>query len=117
MNFNTSEIIALLSVLVLFLFLLCLYLLRKLRDVHFAKRSLSSKYGKTTEQFMPFLANYPYDSGNFRFIGTPIDGIQFNDDKIVFVEFKTGSSKLSPKQLHIKNLVLNKKISWLEFKI
>uniref|UniRef100_A0A7V3J9T7 Endonuclease n=1 Tax=candidate division CPR3 bacterium TaxID=2268181 RepID=A0A7V3J9T7_UNCC3 len=99
------------------LFLICLELLKKLRDLSFSKRSLSSKYGKTTEQFMPFLKNYPYESSNFRFIGTPIDGIQFEDDKIVFVEFKVGDSRLTAKQEKIKDLINKKKVNWEEFRI
>ena len=47
-----------------------------------------------TEQFMPFVHNYPWDPGRFRFIGSPIDGIQFEEDRVIIVEFKTGSSTL-----------------------
>jgi len=88
-----------------------------LRQVHFQKRSLSTKYGKTSEQFMPFLRQYPYDAGNFRFIGTPIDGVQFENDKIVFVEFKTSTSQLSEKQKKIKEQIAAKKIIFEEFRI
>ena len=117
MDLGVPEIIALLSALVLFLFFLSLYFLRKLRDVHFAKRSLSSKYGKTTEQFMPFLDDYPYNPSNFRFIGTPIDGLQFEDNAIIFIEFKTANSKLSEKQKNIKDLIESKKVYFKEFRI
>ena len=66
---------------------------------------------------MPFLKNYPYESSNFRFIGTPIDGIQFEDDKIIFVEFKAGDSRLTAKQEKIKDLINKKKVNWEEFRI
>lgn len=111
------KIIFILAILVLCLLWLCLYLLKKLRQVHFQKRSLSTKYGKTSEQFMPFLRQYPYDAGNFRFIGTPIDGVQFENDKIVFVEFKTSTSQLSEKQKKIKEQIAAKKIIFEEFRI
>jgi predicted Holliday junction resolvase-like endonuclease len=70
-----------------------------------------------TEQFLPFLNNYPYSPSNFRFIGNPIDGLQFEDDKIVFVEFKTNKSNLSKKQEKIKELVDKKKVEFLEVRI
>lgn len=89
----------------------------KLKEVAFSKRSLSSKYGKMTEQFMPFLKTYPYHPSNFRFIGTPIDGIQFEDDKIIFVEFKTADAQLSEKQKRIKEQIQKGKIKWEEFRI
>jgi predicted Holliday junction resolvase-like endonuclease len=69
------------------------------------KRSQSSRYGKLTEQFMPFLESYPYDPHDFRFVGTPIDGIQFTNDAIVLVEFKAADSQLSQRQRTIKKIV------------
>lgn len=81
------------------------------------KISLSTTYGKITEQFAPFMRSYPFSPENFRFIGSPIDGIQFENDKILFVEFKTNRSKLSKEQKRIKELVRNKKVDWFEFHI
>ena len=69
------------------------------------KRSQSIRYGKLTEQFMPFLESYPYDPHDFRFLGTPIDGIQFTDDAIILVEFKAADSQLSQRQRAIKKMV------------
>jgi len=79
------------------------------------KQSLSTIYGKLTEQFAPFMRSYPFSPENFRFIGSPIDGVQFEDDRIIFVDIKTNRSKLSPIQQRIKKLVKNKKIEWFEF--
>lgn len=95
-------------------FLLWRKSLNKLNEIRFQKRSLSSKYGKITEQFLPFLDNFPYNPSNFRFIGTPIDGIQFEEDKIVFFEFKSGDSRLTIKQNQIKKLVKENKIDFEE---
>jgi len=81
------------------------------------KRSLSVTYGKITEQFAPFMQSYPFSPENFRFIGSPIDGIQFEDDKIIFVEIKTNKSKLTPLQKRIKELVKRGKVEWFEFDI
>ena len=77
-------------------------------------KSMYVKHGKSFENLFPFMNNYPYDSRNFRFIGDPIDGISFEDNKIVFMEFKTGTSKLSEKQKKIKDIVENKKVEWKE---
>lgn len=69
------------------------------------KRSQSIRYGKLTEQFMPFLESYPYDPHGFRFLGTPIDGIQFTEDAIILIEFKAADSQLSQRQRMIKKMV------------
>jgi len=81
------------------------------------KQSLSVKYGKMSEQFIPLLAIYPHDQQNFRFLGSPIDGVQFNDDGVVFIEFKAAGAKLSPMQKHIKELVNEKKVTFEEIRL
>lgn len=82
-----------------------------------SKQSLSTKYGQMTEQFLPFTKEYPYNKNNFRFLGSPIDGVQFNENDIVFIEFKSNKSQMTPKQKHIKNLIKQKKIKFREFRI
>jgi predicted Holliday junction resolvase-like endonuclease len=59
---------------------------------------------------------YPYDAQRFRFLGTPIDGVQFEDDRIVFVEFKANRSQLSPGQRRIKRLIAEGQVYWEEFR-
>ena len=59
------------------------------------RRQLSARYGLMTEQFLPLAATYPWNARHFRFLGSPIDGIQFNEDQIILVEFKSGQSQLS----------------------
>ena len=78
----------------------------------FLRRSQSSKYGKLTEQFLPLVDSFPWDPGNFRFLGTPIDGVQFEDDRIILVEFKAANSQLSPLQRHIRDLVGDGKVDF-----
>lgn len=77
-------------------------------------KSMHVKHGKSFEQLFPFMRNYSYKYRNFRFIGDPIDGLSFEDNKIIFIEFKTGTSKLSEKQKKIKELIKNKKVEWEE---
>lgn len=82
------------------------------------KRSQSTVYGKITEQFAPFMERYPFNSQEFRFIGTPVDGIQFEDDKVVFIEIKAGQGAgLNPKQQRIKRLIQERRVEWFEFVI
>ncbi len=88
-----------------------------INDLSFSKQSQSVKYGKMSEHWIPLSEKFPYDKTRFRFLGNPIDGITFLDDKIVFCEFKAGNGKLSPTQENIKWLVENKKVKWAEFKI
>lgn len=85
-------------------------------ELRFAHKSNVVKHGKSFEQLFPFMSSYPYDVNNFRFIGSPIDGLSFENDEIVFVEFKTGSSNLSKKQRRIKGLVDSKKVKWKEIR-
>ena len=81
------------------------------------KQSLSTKYGRMSEQFFPFLEQYPYDENNFRFIGNPIDGVQFEKDKIIFIEFKAANSQLSVRQRDIRDMINKGRIEFREFRI
>ena len=51
-------------------------------------RSQSVKFGQISEQFIPLHKVFPWDSKQFRFLGSPIDGIQFEEDQIILLEFK-----------------------------
>ena len=63
------------------------------------------------------LKDYPYPLENLRLIQTPIDGIQFNKDSIIFIKFIRPNTKLTKSQQHIKRLVQQGNIHWFEFKI
>ena len=89
----------------------------QLQEAVFKSKSLSSKYGKMTEQFIPFLESYPYDEQNFRFLGSPIDGVQFEPDKVVLVEFKAAGSQLTKRQREIRKLVEKGRVEFEEFRI
>lgn len=115
--------IILLGLLIVF-FLALIFLINKvfslrerIKDLKFEKSSQSVKYGKLTEQFIPFAETFPFNPEKFRFLGNPIDGIVFLENEIIFCEFKTGSSQLSQKQRQIKQLVNEKKVKWFEFGI
>ncbi|MHA1409910.1 MAG: Holliday junction resolvase-like protein [Candidatus Odinarchaeia archaeon] len=117
------ELYLILSIIITFLIIVIYILFRKyqsvlskLKDRESQQKSLSTIYGKISEQWFPLMPGYPYDPKNFRFIGSPIDGIQFTDDKIIFCEFKLHSSKLSDTQKRIKELIKNKRVEWAEFR-
>ncbi|MBV5347776.1 hypothetical protein JZU46_06145 [bacterium] len=81
------------------------------------KKSSEVRLGLMAENFMPFIRDYPYDHKNFRFLANPVDGIQVNDDSVIFIEFKTGGAKLSRGQKHIKELVSQGKVRFETFRV
>ena len=83
-----------------------------LKKIKSDKISQSTKYGQISEEFFPLEQSYPYESKNFKFLGNPIDGIQFNNDRIIIIEFKTNKSQLSQKQRHIRDLIINNKVDF-----
>ena len=105
-------IVAALSVALIVSVSVSIHFYRRFRREVFRKRSQSSKYGKLTEQFLPLVEMFPWNPSNFRFLGTPIDGVQFEDDSIIFVEFKAANSQLSKLQRHIRDLVRDGKVDF-----
>jgi predicted Holliday junction resolvase-like endonuclease len=81
------------------------------------KKSSEVRLGKIGENMAPFIEDWPYDHNKFRFLGNPIDGIQFTDYEIIFVEIKTGKSRLTTTQKQIKKLVAEGKVSFATFRI
>ena len=81
------------------------------------RRGDAVRRGFTTEQWLPLTESYPWDPKNFRFLGAPIDGVQFEDDRVVLVEFKSGRSRLSDRQLRIRDLVQNGRVEFREVRV
>ncbi|HVG40307.1 MAG TPA: Holliday junction resolvase-like protein [Chitinophagaceae bacterium] len=89
------------------------------------KKSQAVTIGKVTEHIFPFFGSvFPYNPKEARFIGSPIDLIVFHNTEsdlenvsIHFIEVKTASSTLTPKQKAIKFAVLNKRIEWKELRV
>ena len=103
-------------VIIIVLILLVIYLWKRLNVVQAELKSSNIKVGKWIEDFFPFAKDFPTSPENFKFLGEPIDGVAFDikNEKIFFMEFKTGKSGLSEKQKIIKNLVEEKKVEWKE---
>jgi len=87
------------------------------RKILSQKKSSEVRLGKIGENMAPFIKDWPYEHRRFRFIGDPIDGIQFTDEEIIFVEIKTGRSRLTTSQRNIKRLVAAGKVSFATFRI
>lgn len=81
------------------------------------KKSSEVRLGKITEHIVPFTAQWEWSSNNFRFLGSPIDGISFENDEILFIEIKTGKSRLSKNQTRCKELVKQGKVRFVEFRV
>ena len=86
-------------------------------------KSRSVLGGLFSEQLAPFFPNFNFKPTECRFLGKPIDFIVFKglDDKkvneVVFVEVKSGKSKLSFVEKSLKEAIKNKKVSWEEYRI
>ena len=114
--FETYFILILIAIIAI-LYILWRRAVNLLKQTRFAKASLSTKYGKLSEQFMPFLKHYPYNPQRFRFLGTPIDGIQFEQDQIIFVEFKTNQAGLTSNQKQVIDNINQKRVYFKELRI
>ncbi len=90
---------------------------KKIEELTSENKTLQSTFTKKNEKLVFRKNKYPYSIENFRFIGTPIDGVQFENDQILFVKVKSEEAKLTTKQNKIKKLVKEGRIRWYEYKI
>lgn len=87
------------------------------------KRSRAVLGGQLSEQLAPFLPGFPGDPTEVRFIGKPVDFVAFSGssrgtvDEIVFIEVKTGGSRLSPVEASLKKAVLEGRVRWAEYRV
>jgi predicted Holliday junction resolvase-like endonuclease len=87
------------------------------------QRSRSVIGGHFSEQLAPFLPNFKYLPTECKFLGKPIDFIVFKgmDGKeikeVVFVEVKSGNSRLSSQEKNLKEAIEGKKVKWVEYRI
>lgn len=87
------------------------------------RRSQAVTVGKVTEHLAPFLPDFPYNPKDARFVGSPIDfvvfdGLNENDLRgIVFLEVKTGTAVLNPREKQVREAVLRQCVQWEEFRV
>ena len=79
--------------------------------------------GQFSEQLAPYLPNFNYLPTECRFLGKPVDFIVFKgmDDKaiseVIFVEAKSGKSKLSSQEKSLKEAIEKRRVRWEEYRI
>ena len=92
---------------------------RKLRDAAGRLQGARVDRGLIAEQFAPFTKKFDelgWDLQEFKFLGRPVDGVQFQDDEVIIVEFKTGAAQLTPRQRNIKRLIAEGKVRFEEIR-
>lgn len=87
------------------------------------KKSQQVILGKVTEHLTPYLAQFPYNPKDVRFIGTPIDLLVFKGldagkvEEVVFIEIKTAESRLSGRQREVRDAIENKRVRFETFRV
>lgn len=76
------------------------------------KKSSEVRLGQISEHLAPFLLNFKHDPKKAHFLGMPIDYIVFDEDRVIFLEIKSGGAQLSKTQQQIKKLIEDKKVVW-----
>ncbi|MBW2983368.1 hypothetical protein KY327_03610 [Candidatus Woesearchaeota archaeon] len=88
-----------------------------------AKRSRAVLGGQFSEQLAPYLPDFPWRPTEARFLGKPVDFLVFKGleekavSEVVFVEVKSGTSRLNTVEKSLKEAIQTKKVSWEEYRI
>ena len=88
-----------------------------------ANRARAVLGGQFSENLAPWLPGFPFSPNECRFMGAPIDFIVFrgSDEKaiqeVIFVEVKTGSSKLSSQEKYLKQAIESGRVTWFEYRV
>lgn len=89
-------------------------------------RSRAVLKGQFSEQLAPYFPNFPYNPGECKFIGKPVDFICFSGldnkeggkiDEIIFVEVKSGNSKLTRFEKQIKDAIEDGRVRFEEYRL
>ena len=88
------------------------------------KQSRAVLGGLVSEQIAPFLPGFPFDPGDCRFIGKPVDFIVFkgmneqNISEVIFLEAKSGVSKsLNPQEKRLRETIQAGRVRWVQWDI
>jgi predicted Holliday junction resolvase-like endonuclease len=88
------------------------------------KQSRAVLGGLVSEQIAPLLPGFPYDPGDCRFVGKPVDFIVFkgmnekNIDEVIFLEIKTGSRPgLNEQEKRLKETIKARRVKWQEIRL
>jgi predicted Holliday junction resolvase-like endonuclease len=85
------------------------------------KQSRAVLGGLVSEQLAPLLPGFPYDPGDCRFVGKPIDFIVFKGmnrqdiTEVIFLEVKTGAAKaLNPQEKRLRAAIQSGHVRWTQ---
>lgn len=89
----------------------------KMKRLFSVKQSKAVRRGQSVEQIAPFYEDFPHYGKDIVPCFKPIDYVVFDNDEIILVELKTGSSNLSKKQSNIKRIVKEGKVRFEEVRV
>jgi predicted Holliday junction resolvase-like endonuclease len=78
--------------------------------------------GQMYEQLVPYLPEFRFNPKDAQFLGKPVDFVVFDglDEgvvrNIVFVEVKTGASKLTTRERLVRDAVNAGRVEWMEIR-
>lgn len=86
-------------------------------------RSRAVLAGQFSEQLAPYMPGFSYSPTECKFLGKPVDFLVFRgmDEKeieeVVFVEVKSGKSKLNKQEKNLKEAIEKKRVRWEEYRV
>jgi len=95
--------------------------LKKLRQKIASRSRISAETGgagQILEKILPAHKNFEMESADWRFLGAPIDNIQFHGltknkiNSLTFMDVKSGKSRLEEGQKQIRDAVNDHKVKW-----
>lgn len=78
--------------------------------------------GQMYEQLVPYLPDFPFNPKDAQFLGRPVDFVVFDglDEgdlrRIVFVEVKTGGSKLTTRERLVRDAIRDGRVEWTQIR-
>ena len=78
--------------------------------------------GQMYEQLVPYLPDFPFNPKDAQFLGRPVDFVVFDglDEgdlrRIVFVEVKTGGSKLTTRERLVRDAIRGGRVEWTQIR-
>ncbi|MEO7082749.1 MAG: Holliday junction resolvase-like protein [Gemmatimonadaceae bacterium] len=78
--------------------------------------------GQMYEQLVPYLPEFEFNPKDAQFLGRPVDFVVFDglDEgelrRIVFVEVKTGVSKLTTRERLVRDAIRSGRVEWTEIR-
>ncbi|MBX3722194.1 MAG: hypothetical protein KF713_10185 [Turneriella sp.] len=79
--------------------------------------------GNFSEQLAPFFPDFPFDPTEARFVGKPVDFLVFRGlssgrvDSVVFVEVKSGSSRLNRNESALREAIEARRVEFVEYRV